>query len=242
MFEHGTVMLFHNDHTVGDKMRGQRSYKEARTWGQREPKLKNPDYWEDLEEIADIMSALVEKPNALIGGCPERYEVGESPEETAKYYALTDEAKAVVEARGIVADDCCSFLRTAPISDKLHVNEEAASAWAAYVMAQSVNAQCVGAVQKQLLIRHAELLESKGEPYNFRSREDLLNDVRLKLLNKELVLAKIIAEQGDEGEFAVVPPVFGNGGDGGGSDHEDMEERHRSVVERREKEESTAEA
>ena len=36
MFEHGTVMLFHNDHTVGNRMRGQRSYKEPPPWGKEE--------------------------------------------------------------------------------------------------------------------------------------------------------------------------------------------------------------
>ncbi len=240
MFEHGTVLLFHNDHTHEARMRGQRTYKAEIEYGHKELKLINQDYWKELDEIADIMSVLVQKPNALIGGCPEKDAVGASPEETEKYYALTDEAKAVVEARGIVADDCCSFLRTAPISDKLHVNEEAAPAWAAYVMAQSVNAQCVGAVQKQLFTRHTELLAKTGAPFNFRDRRALLNDVRLRLLRKELALADILAEQGDKSEFAIVPPVFTQDGDGGGSDQEDMVERRRNTGERREKEESIA--
>jgi hypothetical protein len=84
-------------------------------------------------------------------------------------------------------------------------------------------------------------LKSKGTPYNFRNREDLLNDVRLRLLSKELVLSEILAEQGDESEFAIVPPVFIHE-DGDGSDHEDMAKRHRSVEDLREKEDSVAEA
>ena len=178
----------------------------------------------------------------MIGGCPEKYRVGAFPEETRKYYEFSDEVKAVVEARGIVADDCCSFLSKAPISDKLHVDEEAAESWAAYCVAQSMNAACVGPVQKQLFKRHADLVKAKGEPYSYESRDALVNDVRLKLLHKELVLAEVIAEQGDADEFAVVPPAFSNNEDDGGSDHEDMGKRHRSVVERREIVEGTAEA
>jgi hypothetical protein len=91
------------------------------------------------------------------------------------------------------------------------------------------------------MLRVSELLERQGAPFNFKNREDLLNDVRLKLLNRELVLAEILAEQG-ENEFAVVPPVFTHEVDGGGSDQEDKVERHRTVEGRREKEESIAEA
>jgi hypothetical protein len=97
-------------------------------------------------------------------------------------------------------------------------------------MAQSMNAPCVGPVQKQLFKRHADLVKKKGESYNYESRDALVNDVRLKLLHKELVLAEVIAEQGDVGEFAVVPPAFSNNEDDGGSDQEDMGQRHRSVA------------
>jgi hypothetical protein len=68
MFEHGSLLLFHNDHTDWKRMRCQRTYKAEAEWGYgKRPKLKNQNYWDDLEKIADIMSVLVKKPNALIG-------------------------------------------------------------------------------------------------------------------------------------------------------------------------------
>ena len=45
-FEHGTVVLFHNDHAEGNKMRGQRSYKADKDWTQKELVLKNDQYWQ----------------------------------------------------------------------------------------------------------------------------------------------------------------------------------------------------
>ncbi len=70
MFEHGSIRLFHNYYGEWGIVRCQDRYGSAPVPGRLAP--VNGNYWNQLDEIADIMSVLVKKPNALIGGDPTK--------------------------------------------------------------------------------------------------------------------------------------------------------------------------
>jgi hypothetical protein len=63
MFEHGSVCLFHNDHGEWGRVRCQERYGSAPVKGRLAP--VNGNYWNQLDEIADIMSVLVKKNQML---------------------------------------------------------------------------------------------------------------------------------------------------------------------------------
>ena len=154
MFEHGTLCLFHNDHCKDGKVCHMETYDskpEAKWTGKKH--LSNLEYWRDLDEVADLMAVVCKKPNALIGGDPKAYNcVGDHLD---RYYRVTKEVSAVLGARGIVSDDCISFLRHVSIPDQLHVAAECVESWSAYVVMRALRATYASQVQiEHLRLRH----------------------------------------------------------------------------------------
>ena len=137
---------------------------------------------------------MVKKPNALIGGDPTKYNcVGVDVD---RYRTLTREVSAVLGARGIVSDDCISFLKDVDIPDKLHVAAEAVESWSAYVTAQAMNATYARQVQKELFKLRTEIAGAPEETSAHASnKKRLVDDVRRKLLSDELRLKDIIEQQ-----------------------------------------------
>jgi hypothetical protein len=225
MFEHGSVCLFHNDHSEWGRVRCQETYKSKAVPGRLAPLNKN--YWEELDQIADLVSGLVKKPNALIGGDPMKYWCAPNDEEVARYRTLTKEVSAVFGARGIVSDDCVEFLRNVDVPDQSHVAAEAAEYWSAYVTAQAKNATYARQVQKELFNRCAYTSEGTI-PDRALSRQQLVDNVRRKLLSGEIRLQEFIELQSSMAEFSISLPLPSVLDDD--SENEDMSERRQDVL------------
>jgi hypothetical protein len=175
----------------------------ARRTGSQNP--ANLLYWDQLDEVADLMAVVVKKPNALVGGDPTRY--GCVGEDLERYYTLTKEVSAVLGARGIASDDCISFLSGVAIPDKLHVAAEAVGSWSAYVVTQALNATYASQVQKELLkLRTESAGFSEVTHAHTSNKKMLVDDLRRKLLSGELNIQTVIEKQKAMTEFKLSLP------------------------------------